>query len=62
MSAHTITITIAPDGAVESEVAGVKGPTCENLLTFLLSLGEVTEDRPTGEYYEQEAQLDTMTW
>lgn len=51
-----ITVTIAPDGSsVKTEVAGVKGPSCEDLTKALVgALGTVEESGKTPEFYLQD--------
>lgn len=51
-----ITITIAKDGSTaKTEVAGVKGPSCEDLTKALVgALGQVEESGKTPEYYLQD--------
>ena len=50
-----ITITIRPDGTVETRVNGVKGKACRDLTKPIRdALGETTYDGPTSELYESE--------
>jgi hypothetical protein len=51
-----ITVTIAKDGSsVKTEVAGVKGPSCEDLTKAMVNaLGHVEESGKTPEYYLQD--------
>lgn len=51
---HEITFTIDEDGSVQFEVTGVKGPRCLEITKELeKELGDVMEQRKTGEYYEE---------
>ena len=49
---HTIDIEIAPDGQITGTVKGVTGPACSDISKWLNSLGEVTEDQHTPDYYK----------
>lgn len=53
--AAEITITIRPDGTVETRVNGVKGKACRDLTKPIRdALGETEHDRATSELYESE--------
>lgn len=56
MTIPEIKIKILEDGKVVAEVHGVDGPTCVEISKFLESLGEVTEDRHTPDYYKPDWQ------
>lgn len=50
-----IEIVVRPDGNVEIETHGFKGPSClEAVKPFEDALGEVTHRELTSEYYERE--------
>lgn len=53
---HEIILTIAPDGSFTSEVKGVKGPRCSDLTKWVKSLGIVTEDKSTDDFFKQDGQ------
>lgn len=55
-AAHTIEITIMPDGKVVGEVKGVTGPECAPLTKWLDELGSVTVDRKTGDFSKADTQ------
>lgn len=55
---YEIEYTIYPDGRVEQLVKGIKGPKCLEVTKEINEkLGEVTETKPTPEYYEQEVEV-----
>ena len=54
-----IIINIEPDGNVNFEVQGVKGPECLNLTKFLEELGEVETRTYTSEYHDSEVHQTT---
>jgi hypothetical protein len=47
--AHKITIVIEPGGKMTSTVEGAPGRKCEEVSTWLDSLGRVVEHKPTAE-------------
>lgn len=62
MKKHEVVVTIKPDGALELDVVGASGSSCEKVIGDLLaSLGvEVTASRRKPEYYVQE-RMTTQT-
>lgn len=54
-----IEFTIHADGKVEYTIRGIKGSGCDNLADLFSTLGETTETRTTGEYYEQPPEIRT---
>lgn len=53
---HQVIIKISPDGEIKSEVKGISGPSCSQASKWVDSLGKVTEDRNTPDYYRQDGQ------
>ena len=51
--AHTIEITITPDGEIIGEVKGTQGPSCTSLTAWLDEIGEVTVDKHTPDWYKR---------
>ena len=58
MQSQEIAITILPDGRVEYTIKGVKGAACANISALLEQLGKVEKSERTGEYFEDETQVD----
>jgi hypothetical protein len=58
MQSQEIAITILPDGRVEYTIKGVKGAACETISALLEQLGKVEKSERTGEYFEDETQVD----
>jgi hypothetical protein len=58
MQSQEIAITILPDGRVEYPIKGVKGAACETISALLEQLGKVEKSERTGEYFEDETQVD----
>lgn len=54
-----IVISIGPDGNVQYEVHGVKGPSCLNISKFLEELGEVETRTYTADYHSCEVHETT---
>jgi len=57
----SISVEIAPDGTVKSTVNGVSGPACTQISAWLDSLGKVTEDRKTPDFYKDEKAQVTVS-
>lgn len=57
--AHTIEITILPNGKIQGEVKGVKGKECGPLTKWLDEIGEVTVDKQTPDYFKPSDQALT---
>jgi len=47
---HEIVLVIGEDGKISSEVHGVDGPACSELVKWLADLGVVEVDSPTKDY------------
>lgn len=58
MQNQEIEISILPDGRVEYTIKGVKGAACEDISALLEQLGKVEKSERTGEYYEDDTQVD----
>lgn len=58
MQNQEIEISILPDGRVEYTIKGVKGAACEDISALLEQLGKVEKTERTGEYYEDDTQVD----
>jgi hypothetical protein len=54
MQREEIEVTILPDGRIEYTIKGVKGSACESISALLEQLGKVESESRTGEYYEQD--------
>jgi hypothetical protein len=59
--AHTIEITIMPNGEVKSTVKGVKGTACHEISKWLDDLGKVTHDSKTPDFYQGLQQVGTVS-
>lgn len=62
--AKQIKIRIYPNGRIEAETQGIKGPACTDLIPLLEEVlqAETVTSAYTAEYYEEETtQLDTPT-
>ena len=51
---HELEIEIGADGKVEVKVKGAKGKSCLEYVQLFNTMGKVTDQQPTGEYYEPE--------
>lgn len=58
MQNQEIEISILPDGRVEYTIKGVKGAACEDISALFEQLGKVEKSERTGEYYEDDTQVD----
>jgi hypothetical protein len=58
--AHTIEITITPEGEVKSTVKGVKGVACHEISKWLDDLGKVTHDSKTPDFFQGVQQVGTI--
>ncbi len=56
-----IQIKIKPDGTIETVVNGVSGASCKDSTAWLLSLGSVTDEKPTDDYYKPDEQGIELT-
>ncbi len=56
-----IEFTIKKDGSVDYTIRGIKGSGCDELSHVFEELGEVSESRKTGEYYEKEPEAKVLT-
>jgi len=54
MPKEYVEITINEEGQIESEVHGVLGPECEQLVDWLEDLGETVEHRRTPDYHRRQ--------
>jgi hypothetical protein len=53
----TVTITIAPDGSIKSEVSGVVGKGCQDIdKAILAALGKVGKETKTPDYFKPVSQ------
>jgi hypothetical protein len=52
MNRREIHFEIDRDGNITSTIQGIKGSLCETVATEFKSLGKVTEQNPTNEFYE----------
>jgi len=52
--AEYIDVTISETGEIESEVHGVMGPECEQLVDWIEELGETVEHRRTSDYHRRQ--------
>ncbi len=52
-----IEFTIRPDGSVEYTIRGIQGSSCDDLSKIFESLGEIEKSVRTGEYYENESDV-----
>ena len=52
MAEKSITIEITKDGQIKSTVHGVAGADCSKLAEWIDSLGEVTKDVHTDDFYK----------
>jgi len=55
-----INVEIDEDGNITSEVDGIKGPSCEGLMDFLKSIGNVVDDKKTDDYYRREGRVEQV--
>ncbi len=51
--AHSIEITIMPNGKIKGEIKGIKDTECGPLSKWLDELGRVTLDKKTPDWYKQ---------
>jgi hypothetical protein len=56
-----IEFTIKKDGSVDYTVRGIKGSGCDALSRVFEEMGQVSESRKTGEYYEKEPETKVLT-
>lgn len=49
---HELEIEIAPDGKIQVTVHGAKGKRCMEYVELFQTLGRVTDEQKTSEYYE----------
>jgi len=54
MPQEYVEVVISEEGEIESEVHGVLGPECEELVGWLEELGETVEHRRTPDYQRQQ--------
>lgn len=52
-SMATITVEIDQSGNMTALVEGVAGPVCSEISQFLDSMGVITVDDPTGDFYQE---------
>jgi hypothetical protein len=52
MNRKEIHFVIERDGSITSTVKGIKGSLCRTVAAEFSTLGQVTEQNPTNEYYE----------
>ena len=55
MNRKEIHVVIERDGSIISTVKGIKGSLCQTVAAQFNTLGQVTEQNPTNEYYESGA-------
>jgi hypothetical protein len=58
MHNQEIEISVLPDGRLEYTIKGVKGSACASISALLERLGRVEREERTGEYYEDEPQVN----
>ena len=56
MAKHEIIVDIDTEGNIKGEVQGISGPHCGELSKWLDELGNVTEDKKTGDYFKGDGQ------
>lgn len=54
MPQEYVEVTISNEGEIESEVHGVMGPECEQLVGWIEELGETVEHHHTPDYHRQQ--------
>lgn len=54
---HELEIEISPTGEVQVHVKGAKGKQCLSYVQVFSRIGEVTDQKLTGEFYEPEPQI-----
>jgi len=54
---HELEIEIEPDGQVQVHVKGAKGKQCLEYVELFNTIGAITEQRLTREYYEPEPKV-----
>ena len=52
MNRKEIHFVIERDGSITSTVKGIKGSRCQTVAAKFNTLGQVTKQNPTNEYYE----------
>ena len=52
MNRKEIHFVIEPDGNITSTIKGIKGSHCSTVAAEFKGLGQVTEEKPTHEFYE----------
>ncbi len=58
--AHSIRVEIDEAGNVAAVVEGVSGPACSDISKFMDTLGVVTRDEPTPEFFQAAVETDTL--
>lgn len=48
---HTIRLKLQNDGTLTAKVEGISGPGCQGVTDWLAALGEIIEDKKTGDFY-----------
>lgn len=51
---HEMEIEITPSGKIEVTVKGAKGKKCMDYVQIFQSIGKITEEQHTSEFYEPE--------
>lgn len=57
---HEMEIEISPTGKIEVVVKGAKGKKCMEYVQIFSSIGKVSDQQKTGEYYEPEATVSLI--
>jgi Holliday junction resolvasome RuvABC endonuclease subunit len=58
---ETLEFIIYPDGRVKETVTGIVGASCQEVTAAIeQQLGVVIDQKPTSDYYAQQAQSDTV--
>lgn len=57
---HELEIEISPNGKVEVVVKGAKGKKCLDYVQIFSAIGKVSDQKPTGEFYEPETTVSMI--